>query len=168
MTPNKSQWHIHVLPEDDRNRQIARGFVINNPDIDINVIRILPIAGGWMNVVDEFENVHAYEMKNNPYKRIVLMVDFDNQLERRLSHIKSKIPEELSNRVFILGVLSEPEDLKAKFRKTYGTYEKIGEALSQDCSDNTRKMWGHDLLKHNQAELDRLVSLVKPFLFNQA
>lgn len=91
------------------------------------------------------------------------MIDFDHQAER-LSSVKDEIPQELSDRVFVLGVLSEPEDLKANLRKSL---EAIGESLSQDCSDDTRRVWGHDLLKHNEPELDRMVSSVKPFLFNQ-
>jgi hypothetical protein len=46
------------------------------------------------------------------------------------------------------------------------SFERIGEALSRDCSDNTRTVWGHELLKHNESELERLILNVKPFLFN--
>lgn len=161
MSTNKYEWHIHILPEDDANRQIARGFVV--PIVNQRTIQILNPAGGWKKVIDVFENVHVKEMQNNDYKSIILLIDFDNHHDKRLKLIKNKIPDDLKDRVFILGVLSEPEKLK----KEFNGFEKIGASLSQDCSDNTRKTWNHALLKHNKDELDRMVELVKPFLFNQ-
>jgi hypothetical protein len=160
VSTNKYKPHVLVLPEDDADRQIANGFILN-PDFNERAIQILLPAGGWRRVVEEFQNVHAQLMQQYPERRIVLMIDFDNQAER-ISSVKGEIPKELSDRVFILGVLSEPEDLKANLRKSF---EAIGESLAQDCSDNTRRVWRHDLLKHNEPELDRMVSLVKPFLF---
>ncbi len=92
-----------------------------------------------------------------------MLIDFDQQHEKRMGCVKEILPE-LVDRVFVLGALSEPEDLKRNIGKDF---EKIGEALSQDCVDNTRTVWGHDLLKHNEAELDRMILSVKPFLFDQ-
>jgi len=91
-----------------------------------------------------------------------LLIDFDEDTAR-LNYVKHQIPDDLKNRVFILGVLSEPESLKRDIKKSF---EKIGEALAKDCSDNTNELWGHNLLIHNKAELARLISSVKPFLFN--
>ena len=159
---NRYKLHLFILPEDDANRQIANGFVLNQT-IDEHAIQVLPPAGGWGKVVDQFERVHACEMRKYPKRNIVLMIDFDHQADERLNNVRAKIPEELSDRVFILGVLSEPEELKANLKKSW---EDIGKSLSQDCTDNTRRVWGHDLLKHNETELDRMVSSVKPFLFN--
>jgi hypothetical protein len=62
----------------------------------------------------------------------------------------------------VIGVISEPEDLKRDRQKNF---ESIGEALAKDCSDNTNEMWGHTLLKHNKGEIDRMTLSVKPFLF---
>jgi hypothetical protein len=61
-------------------------------------------------------------------------------------------------------MLSEPEDLCKKLNMKF---EKIGQALAQDCADNTQTVWGHPLLKHNESELGRMVESGKPFLFNQ-
>jgi len=162
VSTNNYKPHIHVLPEDDANRQIANGFLLN-PDINGRVIQILPPVGGWSKVIEEFKSVHALEMRKYSERRIVLMIDFDNQADR-LNCVKSEIPKELSDRVFILGVLSDPEKLNANLNRK--GLENIGTFLSKDCSDNTRKTWGHNLLKHNQTELDRMVSSVKPFLFH--
>lgn len=162
MSTNNYKPHLHVLPEDDANRQIANGFLLN-PHLNERTIQVLPIVGGWKKVLDEFKSVHAREMKKYLERRIVLIIDFDNKAER-LNYVKNEIPEELSDRVFVLGVLSNPEKLNTKLNKK--GLENIGISLSQDCSDNTRKVWGHDLLKHNQIELERMVASVKPFLFN--
>ena len=71
----------------------------------------------------------------------------------------------LKDRVFVLGVLSEPEELKVSMN--YKGFEDIGMSLSQDCSENTQRVWGHRMLTHNKAELNRLILMVKPFLFAQ-
>jgi hypothetical protein len=63
--------------------------------------------------------------------------------------------------VFILGTLTEPEALK----RDLGSYETIGLALAQDCRDETDTTWGHDLLRHNAGELERLRETVRPILF---
>lgn len=54
---NKYKPHVLVLPEDDANRQIANGFLLNS-NLNRNAIQILPIAGGWLKVVDTF-NEHG-------------------------------------------------------------------------------------------------------------
>lgn len=115
MTPNKYKPHIFVLPEDDATRQIASGFLLNLT-LNDHVIKVLPPVGGWSKVVEEFANVHADEMQRYPERRIVLLIDFDSKTER-LSFVKDKIPEELSDRVFVLGVWSEPEVLKTNLKK---------------------------------------------------
>lgn len=163
MSTSKYTPHLLVLPEDDANRQLANGF-IHHPSIDERAIQILPPAGGWGKVIDEFERVHAYEMRRYSKRNLVLMIDFDNRADERLNHIRGKIPSELSDRVFVLGVSSEPEKLKARLDRK--SFEDIGKSLAQDCADNTRLTWGHDLLKHNEIELDRMASSVKPFLFS--
>ncbi|MFZ2447852.1 MAG: hypothetical protein WAW37_15965 [Syntrophobacteraceae bacterium] len=162
MSTNKHKPHILVLPEDDANRQIANGFVLD-PSLNGRVIQILPPVGGWKKVVDNFRDVHLLEMKAYPERRIVLLIDFDQKHEKRLNCVK-EMSSGLLDRVFVLGALSEPEDLKKNIGKNF---EDIGKALSQDCVDNTRRVWGHELLKHNEAELDRMIVSVKPFLFNR-
>jgi len=170
MSVNKYEDHVFVLPEDDANRQIANGF-INNLNVNDRAIQVLPIADGWGKVVKKFKKNQVSEMRSFPKRRMVLLIDFDGKGER-LSYVKSQIPEHLQDRVFILGVLSEPDDLKGiknKFESIgTGKLEQIGQTLANDCSNNnTNGLWGHDLLKHNKTELDRMILSVKPFLFNK-
>lgn len=161
MSVNKYKPHILVLPEDDANRQIANGFIL---ELNLNscAIQVLPEARGWEDVVDKFTNDYASTMRQYPHRMIALLIDFDEH-EDRLIYVKGQIPDDLKNRVFVLGVLSEPERLRRDINKDF---ENIGEALAKDCSNNTNELWGHHLLKHNKTELDRMISSVKPFLFN--
>lgn len=157
---NKYQPHIHVLAEDDANRQIANGFLLES-NLNNRAVKVLPLRGGWKKTLEEFNNKYASEMRQLPERMMVLLIDLDND-ENRLSYVESHIPDDLKARVFVLGVLSEPENLKRESKKTF---EEIGEALAKDCSDNNNELWGHNLLKHNKPELDRMATCVKPFLF---
>jgi hypothetical protein len=161
MSINKHRPHILVLPEDDANRQIANGFLLNL-NLNSRAIQVLPEARGWENVVDKFTKDYATIMRQYPHRMMALLIDFDDD-EDRLSYVQSQIPEDLIDRVFVMGVLSEPESLRRDIRKDF---EGIGEALAKDCSENTNQLWGHNLLKHNKSELDRMILSVKPFLFN--
>jgi hypothetical protein len=157
---NRYRPHVLVLPEDDANRQLANGFLLDQA-LSTRSIRVLEVAGGWLEVVDHFLSDHAAGMKSNEHRHMVLLIDFDGK-ESRLSQVKARIPEDLADRVFILGALNEPEDLKSA---NLGSYEAIGLAMAQDCREETDKIWSHDLLRHNADELDRLRERVRPILF---
>lgn len=93
---------------------------------------------------------------------MVLLIDFDNRWQERLARAKDDIPDSLQDRVFILGTLSEPEDLrKAKL----GSYETIGLALATECREGADTVWNHPLLQHNAGEFERLRGAVCPILF---
>jgi len=158
---NKYRSHLLVLPEDDANRQMANGFITNG-NLNPRAIQILPVAGGWGKVFDAFRSEYISILRQYSLRRLLLLIDFDNDLSR-LNSMKGQIPDDISERVFILGVLSEPEDLKAQLG--YPGLERIGESLSNECSNNTQNIWRHALLLHNQEELNRLIKFVKPFLF---
>lgn len=173
MRVNKFVDHILVLPEDDANRQIINGFILN---LNVNeaAIQVLPIANGWKKVVDKFKNDHISEMGKFPKRLIVLVIDFDDykepdglSYENRLIYIKSQVPDDLQERVFVLGSRNSPEKLRSNMKKSF---EGIGESLAKDCAENkaknTNETWGHDLLKHNEDELKRIHLAVKSFLFN--
>ena len=163
MGVNKYEDHVFVLPEDDANRQIANGF-IQNLNVNDRAIQVLPNADGWIKVVEKFQKNHVSEMEKFPKRMMVLLIDFDENYEYRFSYAKERIPEYLEKRVFVLGVLSEPEKLRTDIKNNF---ENIGESLAKDCSDNTNELWGHALLKHNKEELDRMIQYVKPWLFNK-
>lgn len=154
MSVNKYQPHILVLPEDDANRQIANGFLLN---LQTRQIQILPEAGGWALVRDSFRANHIPAMEKHHNRFMVLLVDFDGD-ESRLQRMKDEIPNHLADRVFVLGALHDPEGLR---QAGLGSYEDIGKALAQDCTAGTEGIWAHPLLRHNEGELSRLCRFVR-------
>lgn len=162
MSTNRYLPHIHVLPEDDANRQIANGFHLGlEAGLQQRQFYVLEEAGGWSQVLDRFCSVYAAEMEKTPTRFMVLLIDFDNKADR-LELAKDRIPNHLRDRVFVLGALSEPEDLKSDL----GSFETIGLAIARDCCENTTATWSHKLLRHKAAEMVRLSSQVRPILFD--
>ena len=111
----------------------------------------LGFRGGLQN--GNFRNVSAFILRPTPGS-----ISGDSG---RLDDAREQIPENLRERVLILGAWSEPEEL----RTDLGSYENIGSALARDCRDDTDTTWGHVLLKHNSEELARLRTRVRPILF---
>ena len=122
----------------------------------------MPLAGGWPNAFDSIKDSYAMRMRKFQECRILLVIDFDHDANR-LEENMHRIPEDLRDRVFVIGISSkDPKDL---CQTTGMTLEEIGQALAKSCADDTLGLWGDDLLKHNKAELDRMGLSVKPFLF---
>ena len=140
MSVNKHLPHVLVLPEDDANTQIANGFLLG---LSTRQIQILEEAGGWIRVPERFRSDYVDGMKRHSNRFMILLIDFDGK-EERLQEATARIPEDLQERVFILGALSEPEALR---RAIPGDYETIGLALAQDCREGTETTWSHDLLR---------------------
>jgi hypothetical protein len=160
MAVNKYQPHVMVLPEDDANSRLATGFQLQLDSARLRQMDVLPVAGGWIEVLDLFESVHVGELDRWQNRFMVLLIDFDDN-ENRLEDATVRIPARLTERVFVLGALSEPEDL----RRALGSYESIGSKMAQDCRESTDTTWGHELLRHNASELGRLSDRVRPILF---
>jgi hypothetical protein len=159
MGVNRELLHLFVLPEDDDDRQLAVEF---QAQLDIDrqgQMRVLGEASGWIKVLDLFESVHVAEMDRWPKRYMVLLFDFDG--EDRLNAAKERVPDRLADRVFILGSWTDPENLKAAL----GSSSKIGSLLATDCREGTDNTWGHELLRHNAGEIDRLRERVRPILF---
>ena len=168
MSINRHRLHLLVLPEDNANRQIANGFLLE-PNLKSRAIQVLPFASGWGDVIQKFLDDYVPTMRKYPQTMIALLIDFDDKkpdflsYKDRLNYIKNKIPDDLKEKVFILGSRTSPEKLRSNMNKSF---ESIGESISKDCAENTNKTWGHDFLKHNEEELKRMISSVKPFLFD--
>jgi hypothetical protein len=160
MGANKYRNHVLVLPEDRAGHEMANGFQLHE-SVDTRVIQVLPNAGGWSRVRDGFAQELIAGMNKYPQRYVVLLVDFDRQ-EARLGDMKSVIPQELVDRVFVIGVWSEPEDLR---REVGLDFENIGRKLASECRDDSKDLWYHPLLQHNADELERMTAVLKPFLF---
>lgn len=161
MSINEYRPHLFVLPEDDANRRIVNGFVLDS-SCNFRAIQVLKVAGGWLKVVEIFKSDYLPGMRQFPERRIVLLMDFDGKPEERKKSVEREIPEDIKDRVFVLGVRSEPENLRNTIGKKL---EAIGTALAKDCAENKQDFWMHELLKHNEPELNRLIEDVRPFLF---
>jgi len=161
MSVNKERSHVFVLPEDDANLQLATEFLAHIDFSRQRQMYVLNVAGGWNEVLNLFEEVHVMEMDRWAQRFMVLLIDFDGR-EDRLNNAKVRIPDRLSDRVFILGTWTEPEAL----RREIGSYEKIGSDMATDCCEGTDTTWAHELLRHNAGELDRLREHVRPILFS--
>jgi len=171
MSVNNHKPHLIVLAEDDANRQMAHAFLLEirgrMPEPrQIEVLRKRtkkPAKDGWLKTIEEkFVKDQIPVMYQYPRQMTLLLIDFDEQ-PRRLEYIQKQIPEDLNSRVFILGVWSEPEQLKKNLGQSF---EKIGESLAQACINDSNELWQHDLLKHNLNEVSRMKPLINPLLFN--
>jgi hypothetical protein len=160
MSVSKYRPHVLVLPEDGANRQLANGFLLHD-SVKLRSIQVLPEAGGWSEVRSLFQREHAPEMTLNPLRHMVLLLDFDGR-QGRLADIQGAIPEILADRVFVIGLWTEPEDL---FSHGLPGKEEFGRALANECFENRRELWNHALLRHNADELDRMTVSLRPILF---
>lgn len=161
MSANKEKPHLLVLPEDDANRQLANGFHLQVDWTQNRQMQVLVPAGGWIKVLERFETDHVFELDKYPKRLMLLLIDLDGR-DDRLGEAKARIPQHLAQRVFILGVRTEPEDLK---RARLCSYETIGAEMAKDCREGSGTIWAHELLQHNAEELARLRTLVRPILF---
>lgn len=160
---NKFEDHILIFPEDDANREIVNGLTLL-PNIKLNKIQIMQSEGGWIKLIESFKKNHLDKLKNNEKRRVVLLLDFDSDPDRKESIKKELIdslPISVKERIFIFGAYSEPEDLR---RKTKKSFETIGKELLKDCPDKISELWSNELLQHNLTEVDRFRKSV-PFLF---
>ena len=158
---NKYLPHIYVIPEDDADRQIADGFVLHYQVKDAR-IQVVPTAGGWSNVLKVFHEEYVQTLLRYPLGHVVMLIDFDGHTDERRADFQNAIPDDLRDRVFVVGPKDTPETLK---RSLNIGFEKIGESLANDCDANTAEYWNHEQLQHNDAERQRMVRILKPFLF---
>ena len=75
MSVNKYLPHVLVLPEDDANRQLANGFLLDE-SLSMRQIQVLEVAGGWKEVLNRFNSDHIGEMDKYQERFVVLLIDF--------------------------------------------------------------------------------------------
>jgi hypothetical protein len=156
---NKYKDHLLIVPEDDANKDLAVGFQKVVPR-GVNAIHIENVAGGWSSARDRLVSL-SQTMRRFPSRRVLVLVDYDS-CETRREDVLRDVPTDLKDRVYLLGVLSEPELLQRAL--SHRSREAIGEALARECLDGAHEDWKHPLLAHNAPELARLRAEVLPFL----
>lgn len=162
---NKYQPHVVIWIEDDANRDIVNGF-LNAFGVDRNQANPLSKSrqngqAGWQKTATEFIKNCNQELHKLPHRYMLLVIDFDKDNNRR-KWISQQISTSVRDRVFIVGVWQEPEDLKKSVKLSF---EIIGETLATECASNQYNLWQHHLLQHNSQELLRLTTTIKTFLF---
>ncbi len=150
-----------MIPEDDADRQIADGFVLH-PRVRDARIQVVPPAGGWSKVLETFRDEYIPKLRAYRDAHVVMLIDFDGQVERRKADFERKIPAEFKTRVFVIGSKYTPETLRSELGQSF---EAIGNSLADDCEGGTAVLWDHEQLSHNDADRQRLDQTVKPFLF---
>lgn len=158
---NKYAPHVYVIPEDDANRQMADGFVLH-ARVKETRIQVVPPAGGWPKVLTTFQHEYIPKLRDYPSAHVVMLIDFDDQVERRTTDFEREIPAEFASRVFVIGSKHTPETLKKVVKKSF---EEIGRSLADDCGAGQNGLWDHEQLRHNDAVRDRLNKTIMPFLF---
>jgi len=164
---NRYRPHVVVLPEDTANLDVANGFVLH-VDRDC-AIQVLGPAGGWDKARDDLLSDHVQGLRRLPERRLVLLIDFDDDLSRR-GAIRDACPGGVADRVFVIGTNTEVEELR---RDLVGegvlrpnTLEGIGELLAADCRAGTDDTWSHPRLAHNADEYARMRVDLRPILFD--
>lgn len=161
MSVNNHRPHVLVLPEDEANEELVNGFLLD-PSIKLRSIQVLPSAGGWSKVLDSFVASHIAGLRQFKDRHLVLLVDFDDHVEERTEKFVEAFPEDVKDRVFLLGTKTEPEPLRKQMGQSL---EQIGKTLAAERLHDEDTTWQHDLLAHNATERARLNAKVKGILF---
>lgn len=154
MTVNAYKPHLLVVPEDRANKDLAVEFFLKFP-IQIRAYQVESIAGGWLSARDRLVQL-CPTMQRYLERHVLVLVDFDESDSRR-DDVLADVPEVLRDRVFVLGVWSEPEALKAA--RGHAKLSTISHDLAREC-DEGGVLWAHELLAHNAAEVARLRPLL--------
>ena len=163
MSANKYTRHLIVIPEDQAVCDIVNGFS-TYLDANERQFSVYDLARGWERGRDTLLQLSEGYMRKYPYSYAVLIVDFDGNAHRG-SEIKNQIPEEVRDRVFVVGVLNEPEDLKDS---TGMKFEELGRQIAGGCKDSSIDFWkGQELLAHNVDEIRRLSEAVRDLFFRR-
>lgn len=161
MSVNKERPHVFLIPEDDADRQLAIGFLDHYAVAD-RFVDLRDPAGGWSKVLDVFEEEYLRRLRGSENAHLVMLIDFDEKIDIRRAQVEQRIPTDVRSRVFFVGPKGTPETLR---RELGMSRERIGNALADDCLKKEFELWRHPHLIHNKDELQRMIEVVKPILF---
>jgi hypothetical protein len=123
---------------------------------------VYDLARGWERGKETLLKLSKGYMREYPSSYALLIVDFDRNAHRG-SEIKNQIPEEVRDRVFVVGVLNEPVNLK---NSTGMKFEQLGLQIAEGCKDSNIDFWERqELLAHNVDEIRRLSKAVRNLFF---
>lgn len=156
MSANKFQWHLKIIPEDDKWRQMADGFKRKLPPCLQRKVDICPVAGGWgkcLKLVDEF-NLDLLGKRH-----LLVLMDFDKRDKERQLTIDASTKNH--PRVFVLGSTREAEDLIRSLGR--GGPIACGEKFFSFDMRCPEDLWQTSMLanQRNHATLPRLCPLLQ-------
>ena len=160
---NRYKPHVYLVPEDDCDRQLADGFVLHD-QVNAPQVKVLPPPGGWGEVLKTFQKEYVKNLREYPQGHVVMIIDYDGDYVDRRDIFEKAIPDDLRLRVFVIGAIHTPEDLKKALGRNL---ERIGEDLAEECFSGSDVLWTHEQLKHNDPDRDRLMQIVRPILFGR-
>ena len=164
MSPNLHKPHLLVIAEDEANRSIVNGFA-TQLEANPRQFYIETVSRGWTKGRDRLLELCDRYLKIHTGAHALLIIDFDQQADRA-SEIKDRLPSEVRDRVFIIGVFSEPEALK---RSTKKKGEEIGQLVAAGCKAKNSDIWEQEpLLIHNLEEIQRLSQAVRDLFFEDS
>ena len=99
MSRDKYGPQVIVIPEDQANQEMANGFLLHWA-LKLRTIHILRPVGGWKKVIDKFNNDYALSLSNHKERRVVLLLDLDED-RNRPGVIRADLPPDIQDRVFI-------------------------------------------------------------------
>ena len=100
---NKERPHLHLLPEDDQDADLAKGFLLHLKENWRTVpVMVLPPPGGWLKALEYFRDNLIADMRRCKGRRTVIVIDFDEDDDRRRK-AQSFIPDDVADRVFVVG-----------------------------------------------------------------
>jgi hypothetical protein len=141
---------------------MANGFVMG-VEFNDRQVQVMPVAGGWPSVRDDLHSEYIRTLREFDGAHVVLLVDFD-AIETRVPDMLRDVPEELLDRVVVIGAKTDPEELRRSLRLSF---EEIGLRLAEECRDGVVELWGHELLINNAAEIDRAGSAIRAVMFTR-
>ena len=163
MSVNRSKPHLIVIPEDKADQDIVNGFS-NCLELNERQFVVKKPAGGWEKGRARLLELSDSHLREYPDSHAVLVIDFDKYNDRG-SEIRKQVPEGVRDRVFVIGVLSNPEELK---RSININFERIGTQIAKGCKESNTDFWQHQLLAHNLEVIRRLSRAVRDIFFNPA
>jgi hypothetical protein len=161
MSVNRYQPHVLIIPEDRADEQIANGFT-KHDQVTPKQVQVMPYADGWPGVLNKFKTQYISYLRNYKDAYIVLLIDFDARYESQRQRFDIAVPDDLKDRVFVVGAMEDPERLGQAMGKDL---EGIGLALADDCYKGTDIVWSHDHLKHNEPDLAKMIGAIRSILF---
>jgi hypothetical protein len=162
---------VYLVCEDQRNVDFANGF---RDYKQINQRRLKmesEPAGGRAKTPALLKKEYIARLKKEQESHVVVFLDFDAEAPHEKINKcldDAGVDYELRSRVYFLGTRKNPEAFRnANSQNASKSYEELGKQLAEACAQNNQSQWlEDDHLKHNEPELVRLISNVRPILFD--